>query len=165
MRHTRRSSSSYIYKPTYSSQNFLLHKTLKANKFRSKSKSPFAIPQTRGAVVASQASSRVPHVVISPSSGPYSVAPTETTAKNYQNQSLPVLVVQPSVKPVLEMASHFVPYRISEHSPSRQSSLHYQELAPIEIQIVCLTWKTPTPFSSVVSSLWTHVPIALKEKI
>lgn len=128
---------------------------MRANKFRtSKSKSPSASPPTREAVVASQASSRVPHVVISSSSGPYSVAPTETTAKSYgRNQSLPVLVVQPSVQPVLEMASHVVPYRISEHSPSRQSSLHYQELALIEVQIVCLTWKTPTYFCSAVSSL------------
>lgn len=128
---------------------------MRANKFRtSKSKSPSASPPTREAVVASQVSSRVPHVVISSSIGPYSVAPTETTAKSYgRNQSLPVLVVQPSVQPVLEMASHVVPYRISEHSPSRQSSLHYQELAPIEVQIVCLTWKTPTYFCSAVSSL------------
>lgn len=132
---------------------------MRANKFRtSKSKSPSASPPTREAVVASQASSWVPHVVISSSSGPYSVAPTETTARSYgRNQSLPVLVVQPSVQHVLEMASHLVPYRISEHSPSRQSSLHYQELAPIEVQIVCLTWKTPTYFCSAVSSLWTHL--------
>nr|XP_034303470.1 uncharacterized protein LOC117681729 isoform X2 [Crassostrea gigas] len=78
---------------------------LRASKVRtSKSKSPYARPPTRGAVVASRASTRMPNVTSS-SSGPSTVAVTESTGRIYdRSQSLPVPVVQPTVQPVLDRA-------------------------------------------------------------
>lgn len=78
---------------------------LRASKVRtSKSKSPYARPPTRGAVVASRASTRMPNVTSS-SSGPSTVAVTESTGRIYdRSQSSPVPVVQPTVQPVLDRA-------------------------------------------------------------
>lgn len=135
---------------------------LRASKlWTSKSKSPYARPPTRAAVVASRASTRVPNVTSS-SSGPSTVAATESTGRRYdRNQSLPVPVVQPSAQPVLDRAS----------APSDQSAFTQQTVEPsvagsrTNTGTNCLfDIENPTPFHSVVSSLGAHVPIALKEK-
>lgn len=77
---------------------------LRASKLRtSKSESAYARPPTRGAIVASRASTRLPNVVTSSSSGHFSVAAAETTGRTYdRSQSLPVPGVQRCVQPVVE---------------------------------------------------------------
>lgn len=130
---------------------------LRASKVRtSKSKSPYARPPTRGAVVASRASTRMPNVTSS-SSGPSTVAVTESTGRIYdRSQSLPVPVVQPTVQPVLDRA----------RAPSDQTVEPSVAGSSTNTGTDCLfDIENPTPFHSVVSSLGAHVPIALKEKI